>query len=907
MRYKPESHRMDSGKGFKVYQYESQLALNKNMRVRNDFVRANKSFWYYSWKVLLGLLFTIEMVPLWGQTFPCDGSLLFSTNSGRLRTLISKVNFAPFRVVIYGRQHTYLGESFNALGFNPLDNYIYATRANSNEIVRLKSDNSFEVVGIAPNLDELVSTAGDCTPEGYYLCHDQVLNQILVFDVVDNFALVNQINLFWDPASSNSGSFTTRIDALVVDPTNPTVAYSYQGDYFGADLEPNETRGYLLQINLDFQSPNLGMVTPIGNIPRNTIRKIGTLMFGADGLLYAYGATRQGPNPTQNKLMTIDKFTGNVMESWMPGPEGINSDGCSCPYNLSFENLADPNFALCSDSETKYNLTINNRFFLDIPNTSVIDTFPEGMIISDISGDFSGNLAPGTGVGTRFFRLDNLDIPARSRIRISIEVEVTELPIKIIPNQAILTDLPERFGYEMVSDDPTTLGFVGDPTNIFSDPQRLEAFTVEVTNPADCLNPDGKMVISAPVLIPGVTYEVNMQNEAFVEFAEQVVIDERNSFELDSLFPGEYRLYNIKPEDSPCSFAMKDTMITIEAPNELIQAEVSTNSPICEGSTLELSAMVFPPEGSVEWSGPTIFRFDGPNLTVDSAVFEQSGTYEMVFTYGNCEQIRTVDVQIAPTIEANISSPDGFCERDTMRLFAEGAGNLQSYIWTDPKGHVFSDSIIEIPAVDFEQAGPYELVIDNGFCSDTTTKFIEIFPTTTLNLADTLTSNFCEPLRLNPKLSGNTNVTYAWTPSEGLSCSDCPNPEIELPIQSDYRLLVSNEFACQDSAVVTIFLEEETLLYVPNAFSPNGDGQNDYFQPFPNCGVATIDQFQIYDRFGSLVYSIGPIEDFGDPRIFWNGSINTVQANPGNYVWLLQITLIDETKRQLQGGLTILP
>ena len=856
--------------------------------------------------IIIFFLASMVCMPIFGQTFPCDGSLIFSTSSNNTRTSLIRINFGPFGTIFYDRFRHY-SAGFNGLGFNPQDNYIYGVRTNTNEIVRLKFDNTFEVVGTVPSLDKLTSTAGECTPDGFYLCHDQELDQILVFDVVDNFALVNQIDLFWNTQSGNSGPFTTRIDDFAIDPTNPTVAYSFQGNYFGADLEPDETRGYLLQINLDFQSPNLGRVTPIAEIPRNIIRKIGSLIFSADGTLYAYGAQTQGPDPTQNQLLRVDKTSGEVTVFNSTGPSGINSDGCSCPYFLSFSNAVNPNFALCTDSKVNYNLAITNRFFQDIPNASVIDTFPEGMIISNISGNFSGNIAVGTGVGTRVFQLDNIDIPARSGATINIEVEIIDLPIQFISNQAILTNLPERFGYELVSDDPATMGFVGDATNIFSDPQRLEEFTIDITHTTDCLKPeDGKAVISSPIFIPGIEYEVNFQNEDFEEFAEEVIIDEQNTFVLDSLFPGEYKLYKITPKDSKCSFAMKDTTITVLAPNHLIQAEVTTNSPICEGSTLELTTTFFPPEGTVQWSSPKIFRFDGANLTIDSANAEQGGEYEMIFTYGACEQIRTLDIAVFPEIEATISGQSEFCARDSLRLTAEGAGNLTAFTWTDPNGNQSTQQVLEIPSANFENKGIYELIIDNGLCSDTTSTFIDVLPTPTLELPEMLKSKFCDPLVLEPKLSGSTNVVYSWTPSEGLSCADCPNPEIASPIQSEYNLMVRNEFACQDSADISVFLDEEGLIYIPNVFSPNGDGQNDHFQIFPNCGVQSIDGFQIYDRFGGLMYNLNSIEQFYDPNLFWNGSINQVQANEGLYLWQLKITLIDGTTRSLKGDVTLL-
>lgn len=850
------------------------------------------------------LLTSIYNLPLC-QPFPCDGSLLFSTNIGGPTTSINKVYFGPFGAVSFSPFYNYLGD-FNSLGFNPQDNYIYAVRTNSHEIVRLKADNSFDVLGTVAGLDQLTSTAGDCTPDGYYLCHDQTLDQILVFEVVNNFELVNQIDLFWDPISDFSGPFSARIDDFVIDPTNTTVAYSFQGNFFGSDLEPEEAKGYLLRINLDFQHPNIGMVTPIAKVPSDVLRKIGGLMFSSTGSLFAYGATTPGPDPLQNQLFSIDKFSGAVNPYTSKGPRGISIDACSCPYNLEFTNLADPNFALCTDSEVQYILTISNRFFKDIPNASITDTLPEGMIISDLSENIAGNIAEGAGIGTTILQLDKLRIPARSELTFTLKASIIDLPIDFVANQAFLTNLPETFGYEMVSDDPATVGVVGDATTIFADPQRLEDFTVDITHPEDCLNAgDGKVVISSPVLITGNEYDVNMRNEKFAEFTKKVTIQAGNTLVLDSLLPSEYTLYKITPNTSQCSFAMKDTTVTVKAPNEKIQAAVFTNSPICEGTDLELSAEVFPPEGIVQWKGP---RFESTDLDIhlDQPTSEQSGTYELLFTHGICEQRRSLDIEIFPTIEANINSQEGYCERDTLQLLAEGNGILRSFIWTTPNGSQFTDQTLILPHVSFEQEGTYQVIIDNGKCRDTINKFIPIFPSPSLVIPLVNTSTFCEPLVLTPEVYGSTNLSYTWEPEEGLSCSDCPMPEVTSPLHSRFHLTVNNEFACKDSTEVFVALDKEKLLYIPTIFSPNNDGINDYFQVYPNCGIASIDNFQIFDRFGNLVYSKTDLTNFSDLTIFWDGIVNGRQASPSIYLWQIALTLIDDTKRNLEGDITLI-
>jgi gliding motility-associated-like protein len=96
-----------------------------------------------------------------------------------------------------------------------------------------------------------------------------------------------------------------------------------------------------------------------------------------------------------------------------------------------------------------------------------------------------------------------------------------------------------------------------------------------------------------------------------------------------------------------------------------------------------------------------------------------------------------------------------------------------------------------------------------------------------------------------------------------------------------YLLKVSNQQGCvgYDTLNVKYYLGPD--IYVPNAFTPNGDGQNDRFRFIP-VGIVQYDYFRIYDRWGQLVYSS---VDF---RIGWDGSVNGHPAAAGTYVWILQ-------------------
>jgi gliding motility-associated-like protein len=83
-------------------------------------------------------------------------------------------------------------------------------------------------------------------------------------------------------------------------------------------------------------------------------------------------------------------------------------------------------------------------------------------------------------------------------------------------------------------------------------------------------------------------------------------------------------------------------------------------------------------------------------------------------------------------------------------------------------------------------------------------------------------------------------------------------------------------------------------LFIPNAFTPNGDGKNDIFRPLI-FGNVTSFTFVIYNRWGGLVY------ETHDPAGGWNGKINGLSAQKGTYVWFCRYTLEGQPEKTEKG------
>ena len=132
-----------------------------------------------------------------------------------------------------------------------------------------------------------------------------------------------------------------------------------------------------------------------------------------------------------------------------------------------------------------------------------------------------------------------------------------------------------------------------------------------------------------------------------------------------------------------------------------------------------------------------------------------------------------------------------------------------------------------------------------------------------------------QPLQLN----ATGSINYAWTPSTWLNNPNIHNP-VSLP-QNDieYIVRVSNNFGCFDTDSIRVHVYKvKPDLFVPNAFTPNGDGNNDIFKPIP-IGMKSVDVFRVYNRWGQLLYS-GTGNGSG-----WDGTFAGKGQETATYVW----------------------
>lgn len=162
-----------------------------------------------------------------------------------------------------------------------------------------------------------------------------------------------------------------------------------------------------------------------------------------------------------------------------------------------------------------------------------------------------------------------------------------------------------------------------------------------------------------------------------------------------------------------------------------------------------------------------------------------------------------------------------------------------------------------------------------------------------LDLGDNYLIKYGETVKLDPDYFPFENVSFEWTPSESLSCPDCPDP-VASPLKDvTYHLVMKDTTGCQVEDFVTVRVYKSRDIYIPNAFSPNNDGINDLFYPFAGFEVTSIQNMKIFDRWGGLLFETGAPFPPNDFRAGWDGTARGKIADVGVYLYTLDVEFID--------------
>ncbi len=260
----------------------------------------------------------------------------------------------------------------------------------------------------------------------------------------------------------------------------------------------------------------------------------------------------------------------------------------------------------------------------------------------------------------------------------------------------------------------------------------------------------------------------------------------------------------------------------------------------------------------------------------------------------------TINFTIKDTVNADftITIKEG-CVADTVLFFNEGKIGINSWYWSLDNNISFQPN----PSVLYSSGGFKfaELIVSNGLCSDTVQNIFRL--NQKLSVDFIVQATICPGEAVNFTDNSSNAVNWFWDFANG-NTSNLKNPPTQqypnTGFEKNYPVLLTIQKGnCTASINKIITVKAGCFIAVPSAFTPNGDGLNDFLEPL-NVTALNNMEFTVYNRFGQPVFKSAGINSK------WNGTINSVKQPAGVYIWLLKYTDPISGKNVLQKGSAVL-
>ena len=324
------------------------------------------------------------------------------------------------------------------------------------------------------------------------------------------------------------------------------------------------------------------------------------------------------------------------------------------------------------------------------------------------------------------------------------------------------------------------------------------------------------------------------------------------------------------------------------------QVKVAGPEKICAGETVELQAA-----GATNF----VWKDQQENIICNNCftvkVKPLRSTQYKVIGYNEfgCTQVNSTNVQVIDKIKIKVAPDDTLCIGQSVRLWASGATYYQ---WLPASG--LNNYTIATPTATPTTTTAYKVVgrdMNNCFTDTATVRVVVGNPTSLIVGKD---SSFVagSKIQLHATTATANIVRWKWAGGSDLSCVNCPNPIARVIFDECISCSATNIYGCTSSDTVCFkTFCPTTEVFLPNAFTPDGDGINDVFYVQAK-GVRNIKSLRVFNRWGEVVFEKTNIlpNDVGSG---WNGKIKGIAANPDVYVYICEV-VCDKGGTQLYKG-----
>lgn len=249
-----------------------------------------------------------------------------------------------------------------------------------------------------------------------------------------------------------------------------------------------------------------------------------------------------------------------------------------------------------------------------------------------------------------------------------------------------------------------------------------------------------------------------------------------------------------------------------------------------------------------------------------------------------CVARDTIAVDVQFPFKMQVSKGDTLCVGESTTLSASGA---HTYSWS-PSAGLNSTTTAMVKATPTATTRYRVTGKDDKGCFEDTAWFdVKVYPIPTVDAGDDIILNVGRTARITPRISADV-TSVLWTPSTGIVSSIYPGVEVKPTSTTDYVVTVKNPGGCMAADQVRVqVLCNNANVFIPNTFSPNGDGSNEIFYP-RGTGLFRIKSARIFNRWGEVVFEKNNFKA-NDAGSGWDGKYKGSALNSDVFVYVLEI------------------
>ncbi len=776
-------------------------------------------------------------------------SLTVSDGSGCTGDTSFTVNFYPLPEPSITGSATICPGNTGTIGTQSYTEYLWSTNETSQSIDvnagGLYGLTVTDLNGCTGDTSFLVTQENELSPVisgDAFICPDQ--NQSTILDAGTGFD-----NYIW----------STDPDGNDVIGTNPTLPVDMAGTYYLNVSITNSCEGDTFFKVTENTAP-FAIVTPVDTVCQQSADGVTTLNFAT---------------------LITGGDQGGVWSGALPGSgDFANADFEGVPLgDYTFTYTTASAIAPCADEPYTVTITV-----LDCGCPSPEFNVPDALCNDGDQIDLDNLIIPGvTEVGGSWELIPPAGATNPAVIEAGNIINANGVSAGVYTLSYVLANIPSgcdaSIPQSLIITDPPNSGMEGDPFSVCVMEDQL-------INLADLLTGED---------VGGMWTETSAVSSTGSAFN---AID--GSFNGMNQVSGSYNFMYEVMGTGPCESQSSEVTVVIE-PLPMADAGVA-GTLTCDNPELTLG-------GNGNSTGANIsYSWSNGNTSLNN-VISNAGTYILTVTntITGCSAISDVIIDsmqenpnIDDIVEMDVSCADG---NDGMIDISVSGGQAPYSYSIDNVNFVNSNSFQNL------SPGAYVItVMDQNGCSSTIDALIAepeplsvAFESANIVLQAQESASLVPIINIDPA----SIVNYEWmVDGVPINCPNCPTLDIEADTEQVYSLTITDENGCQANATINVLILIVRKVYIPNIFSPNDDGINDWFTVYSNDDVSMVNVLRVFNRWGALLFEATDFQA-NVPEAGWDGSFKSQKMQAAVFVYYVELSYKDGESEVFIGDISI--